>query len=102
VKFGLPHDREPSNKTHDFLGPKGKHELVAMFNYAQFYEDVCESGVTPLCNTNLDIKFRATGLVLVSIHRLACGRQKTTTFRRLDLSPSSGEWGRINLLSWAR
>jgi hypothetical protein len=28
--------------------------------------------------------------------------QKTTTFRRLDLSPSSGGWGRIDLLSWAR
>jgi hypothetical protein len=26
--------------------------------------------------------------------------QKTTTFRRLDLSPSSGGWGRIDLLSW--
>jgi hypothetical protein len=25
-----------------------------------------------------------------------------TRFRRLDLSPSSGGWGRINLLSWAR
>jgi hypothetical protein len=25
-----------------------------------------------------------------------------TTFPRLDLSPSSGGWGRINLLSWAR
>jgi hypothetical protein len=36
------------------------------------------------------------------IHRLVCGRQNTTTFRRLDLSPSSGGWGRINLLSWAR
>jgi hypothetical protein len=24
-----------------------------------------------------------------------------TTFRRLDLSPSSGGWGRTNLLSWA-
>jgi hypothetical protein len=28
--------------------------------------------------------------------------QKTTTFRRLDLSPSSGGWGRVGLLSWAR
>jgi sorbitol-specific phosphotransferase system component IIBC len=28
--------------------------------------------------------------------------QKTTAFRRLDLSPSSGGWGRVNLLSWAR
>jgi hypothetical protein len=28
--------------------------------------------------------------------------QKTTTFHRLDLSPSSGGWGRIDLLSWAR
>jgi hypothetical protein len=28
--------------------------------------------------------------------------QKTTTFRRLDLSPSSGGWGRIDLLSWGR
>jgi hypothetical protein len=28
--------------------------------------------------------------------------QKTTTFRRLDLSPSSGGWGRVDLLSWAR
>jgi hypothetical protein len=28
--------------------------------------------------------------------------QKTTTFRRLDLSPSSGEWGRVDLLRWAR
>jgi hypothetical protein len=28
--------------------------------------------------------------------------QKTTTFRRLDLSPSSGGWGRIDLFSWAR
>jgi hypothetical protein len=27
---------------------------------------------------------------------------KTTTFRRLDLSPSSGGWGRVDLLSWAR
>jgi hypothetical protein len=25
-----------------------------------------------------------------------------TTFRRLDLSPSSGGWGRTNLLSWVR
>jgi hypothetical protein len=25
-----------------------------------------------------------------------------TTFRRLDVSPSSGGWGRTNLLSWAR
>jgi hypothetical protein len=32
--------------------------------------------------------YRAIGLVLDSIHRLVCGRQKTTTFRRLDLSPS--------------
>jgi hypothetical protein len=28
--------------------------------------------------------------------------QKTTTFRRLDLSPLSGGWGRVDLLSWAR
>jgi hypothetical protein len=28
--------------------------------------------------------------------------KNTTTFRRLKLSPSSGGWGRINLLSWAR
>jgi hypothetical protein len=28
--------------------------------------------------------------------------QKTTTFRRLDLSPSSGGWGRVDILSWAR
>jgi hypothetical protein len=28
--------------------------------------------------------------------------KNTTTFRRLDLSPSSGGWGRINVLSWAR
>jgi hypothetical protein len=28
--------------------------------------------------------------------------QMTTTFRRLDLSPSSGGWVRIDLLSWAR
>jgi hypothetical protein len=27
--------------------------------------------------------------------------QKTTTFQRLDLSPSSGGWGRVDLLSWA-
>jgi hypothetical protein len=45
--------------------------------------------------------YRAIGLVLDSVHRLVCGRQKTTTFRRLDLSPSSGGWGTINL-SWAR
>jgi hypothetical protein len=25
--------------------------------------------------------------------------QKTTTFRRLDLSPSSGGWGRLELVS---
>jgi hypothetical protein len=48
------------------------------------------------------MKHRAIGLVLDSINRLVCGRKKTTTFRRLDLSPSSGGWGRINLLSWAR
>jgi hypothetical protein len=42
--------------------------------------------------------YKAIGLVLDSIHRFVCGRQKTTTFRRLDLSPSSGGWGRINLL----
>jgi sorbitol-specific phosphotransferase system component IIBC len=28
--------------------------------------------------------------------------QKTTTFRRLDLSPSSGGWGRVDILRWAR
>jgi hypothetical protein len=28
--------------------------------------------------------------------------QKTTTFRRLDLCPSSGGWGRVDRLSWAR
>jgi hypothetical protein len=28
--------------------------------------------------------------------------QKTTTFQRLDLSPFSGRWRRIDLLSWAR
>jgi hypothetical protein len=28
--------------------------------------------------------------------------KNTTTFRRLDLSPSSGGWSRINLLSWSR
>jgi hypothetical protein len=27
---------------------------------------------------------------------------KNTTFRRLDLSPSSGGWGRVDLFSWAR
>jgi hypothetical protein len=47
-------------------------------------------------------KDRAIGLVLDSIHRLVCGRQKTTTFRRLDVSPFSGGRGRKNLLSWAR
>jgi hypothetical protein len=46
--------------------------------------------------------YRAIGLVLDPIHCLVCWRQNTTTFRRLDLSPSSGGWGRINLLSWAR
>jgi hypothetical protein len=46
--------------------------------------------------------YRAIGLVFDSIHRIVCGRQKTTTIRRLGLSPSSGGWGRINLLSWAR
>jgi hypothetical protein len=49
-----------------------------------------------------NLLYRAIGLILDSIHRLVCGTQKTTTFRRLDLSPSSGGWGRINLLSWAR
>jgi hypothetical protein len=29
-------------------------------------------------------------------------RDKNTTFRRLDLSPSSGGWGRVDLFSWAR
>jgi hypothetical protein len=33
---------------------------------------------------------RTIGLILDSIHHLVCRRQKTTTFRRLDLSPSSG------------
>jgi hypothetical protein len=34
--------------------------------------------------------YRAIGLVLDFIHRLVCGRQKNpTTFRRLDLSPST-------------
>jgi hypothetical protein len=28
--------------------------------------------------------------------------QKTTTFRRLELSPSSGEWGRVDLLGPVR
>jgi hypothetical protein len=28
--------------------------------------------------------------------------EKTTTFRGLDLSPSSGGWGRVDLLSCAR
>jgi hypothetical protein len=28
--------------------------------------------------------------------------QKATTFRRLDLFPSSDGWGRVDLLSWAR
>jgi hypothetical protein len=28
--------------------------------------------------------------------------KKFTTFRRLDLSPSSGGWGKVDLLSWAR
>jgi hypothetical protein len=35
----------------------------------------------------------------------SCSMWKTknpTMFRRLDLSPSSGGWSRINLLSWAR
>jgi hypothetical protein len=27
---------------------------------------------------------------------------KNTTFLRLDLSPSSGGWGRVDLFSWAR
>jgi hypothetical protein len=54
-------------------------------------------------NNPIYIKFyRAIGFVLDSIHRLVCGRQKTTTFRRMDLSPSSGGWGKMNLLSWAR
>jgi hypothetical protein len=39
------------------------------------------------------LRKRAIGLVLDSIHRLVCGKQNTTTFRRLDLSPSSGGWG---------
>jgi hypothetical protein len=49
-----------------------------------------------------DVSYRAIGLVLDFIHRLVYGRQNTTMFRRLDLSPSSGGWGRINLLSWAQ
>jgi hypothetical protein len=47
---------------------------------------------------NPHLLYRAIGLVLDSIHHLACGRQKTTTVRRLDLSPSSGGWGRINVV----
>jgi hypothetical protein len=27
---------------------------------------------------------------------------KNTTFRRLDLPPSSGGWGRVDLFSWGR
>jgi hypothetical protein len=48
--------------------------------------------------------YKTIGLILDSIHRLVCTRRrhKTTTFRGLDLSPSSGGWGRINLLSWAQ
>jgi hypothetical protein len=35
------------------------------------------------------VLYRTIGLILDSIHHLVCRRQKTTTFRRLDLSPSS-------------
>jgi hypothetical protein len=33
--------------------------------------------------------YRIIGRILDSIYRLVCGRQKTKTFQRLDLSPSS-------------
>jgi hypothetical protein len=46
--------------------------------------------------------YRTIGLILNSIHRLICRRQKTTTFRRLDLSPSSGGLGLDKPISWAR
>jgi hypothetical protein len=62
--------------------------------------------VTEISNITMKVRrkslYRAIGLVLDSIHRLVCGRQNTATFRRLHLSPSSGGWSRINLLSWAR
>jgi hypothetical protein len=72
-----------------------RRKFLCMFDFPLLYE-YWKSVKADL------VMYRAIGLVLDSIYRLVCGRQKTTTFRRLDLSPSSGGWGRINLLSWAR
>jgi hypothetical protein len=47
--------------------------------------------------------YRTIRFILDSIRRrLVYIRQKTTTFRRLDPSPSLGGWGKIDPLSWAR
>jgi hypothetical protein len=42
---------------------------------------------------------RTIRFILDFIHRLVYIGQKITTFRRLDLYPSSGGWGKIDLLS---
>jgi hypothetical protein len=47
------------------------------------------------------LMYRTMRFILNFIHRLVY-MTKITTFQRLDLSPSSGGWGKVDLLSWAR
>jgi hypothetical protein len=42
------------------------------------------------------VLYRTIRFILDFIHRLVYIRQEITTFRRLDLSPSSGGWGKID------
>jgi hypothetical protein len=85
---------------------RGTFELLIILK-SQWSWTVTEPWHMCFCYMNYVILFnknhfyRAIGLVLDSIHRLVCGKQNTTTFRRLDLSPSSGGWGRINPLERA-
>jgi hypothetical protein len=43
--------------------------------------------------------YRTIGPILDSIHRLVCGRQKITTFRKLDLSSSCTTYTIVRILS---
>jgi hypothetical protein len=81
----------------------GSHADILIFlltdNYMNF---AMFSGIKCKYKQYQNTELLAYFFFFYSIHRLVYRRQETTTFRRLDLSPSSGGWGKIDLLSWAR
>jgi hypothetical protein len=84
--------------SHLFWGDTQQDNLVSLLQFFQNKESRLERILTTVYVVQNYLPFFWTMSIVSYVEVL----QKTTTFRRLDPSPSSGGWGRVALLSCAR